>query len=615
MPGVVASFLTTAAIFAPLAFLKGELGTILKAVPIIMLLTLTISLIEAFLILPTHLKHSEFDPGRNAVQRWLDEQLIRWRDKCADYVELFVRWRYLSFGILIFILLSCISLIGSGFVGFTPLPELDNESIEAKLLLAPGSSFSRTEAAVQAVLEGLNRVNENLTPEQPGKQSLVREIAVHYGRNTDAHETGDHVATIVVDLLDPEIRSHTSSEVRALWRAEVGTLTDVIFLKFSDPVIGPQGKPLELRVVGDDIEVIQDAAVDLLRWLEQYEGVHDLSLDLRPGKPEIRFKLKPGAQELGITTARVARQMRSAFNGVVAQEVQVGRERFEVLVRLDERSRSIFNTLDTFVIHSARGHQVPLSAIAEMVESRGYARRNRIDGQNTITIEGLIDAKKVTSAAIINDTLANFIPGWDTKYPGVTLDIQGETERAGETIGSIRRGFLLGFIGMYLLLALQFRSYVEPLVVVAIIPLSFIGVILGHLLMGYNLTMPSMLGFVSLAGIVVNDSILLVTFVEKRLAEGLELQSAVVQAAKDRFRAILLTSVTTVAGLLPLLLETSMQAKVVIPLAISLAFGLTTATLLVIFVIPAFYMVLHDLGLFHRHEQLTNVIALDGASN
>ena len=227
----------------------------------------------------------------------------------------------------------------------------------------------------------------------------------------------------------------------------------------------------------------------------------------------------------------------------------------------------------------------------------------------------MIDAKKVTSAAIINDTLANFIPGWDTKYPGVRLDIQGETERAGETIVSIRQGFLLGFIGMFLLLAFQFRSYVEPLVVVAIIPLSFIGVVFGHLLMGYNLTMPSMLGFVSLAGIVVNDSILLVTFVEKRLAEGLELQSAVVQAAKDRFRAILLTSVTTVAGLLPLLLETSMQAKVVIPLAISLAFGLTTATLLVIFVIPAFYMVLHDLGLFHRHEQLTNVIALDGASN
>ncbi len=605
MPGVLASFATTAAIFVPLAFLKGELGTILKAVPVIMLMTLSVSLIEAFLILPSHLKHSSFEGKRNAAQRWVDVRLAALRERVVRGVAIFVRWRYLGFGGLLGVLFLCLSLIASGIIGFTPLPELDNESIEARLLMPPGASFQQTEATVQTVLAALASVDEALTPEQPDEQPLVREIAVHYGVNEDAHEVGDHVATIVVDLLSPEIRSHTSTEIRGLWREAVGTLPDVVFLKFIDPLIGPQGKPIELRVQGDDLPRLYDAALALFDWLRRYDGVDDLSMDLRPGKPELRLRLKPGAQELGITSASLAEQLRGAFNGLIAQELQVGRESYEVLERIDETARRHFNTLDTFMVHSAEGHLVPLSAVAFMVESRGYARLNRFDGQNTITIEGLIDAGTTTSAAVLADMAGSFLPEWSERFPEATLDTQGEAKRAGETMGSMRKGFLLGFLGMFLLLALQFRSYVEPLVVIVIIPLSFIGVILGHLLLGYNLTMPSILGFISLAGIVVNDSILLVTFVEKRLGEGLALEKAVVQAAHDRFRAILLTSVTTVAGLLPLLLETSLQAKVVIPLAISLAFGLTTATLMVMFVIPAFYMMLHDAGLFHRHEELT----------
>jgi multidrug efflux pump subunit AcrB len=606
LPGVFASFATTLAIFLPLAFLAGELGTMLKAVPVIMLLTLTVSLVEAFFILPSHLKHSSFEGQRNAAQAWIDVRLERLRTRCVAGVARFVRWRYLGLGGLIGLLLFCVSLAAGGIVGFMPLPELDNESVEARLLLPPGTPFERTETTVDKLLEGLNAVNERLSPMQPGGQSLVRHVAVRYGFNVDAHETGDHVATVVVDLLSPEIRSHSSREIRALWRDEVGQLADVVFLKFADPLIGPQGKPIELRVVGEDLAAAGSAALDLKNWLGGYAGVTDLSVDLRPGKPELRFRLKEGAQELGVTSTIIAEQLRGAFNGLVAQEVQVGRENFEVLVRLDETARRRFNTLDTFMVHSNQGELVPLAAVAHAVEARGYARLNRVNGEHTVTVEGLIDAGVTTSAAVLADTTRRFLDDWQARYPDVRLDIQGESKRAGETLGSMRQGFLLGFLAMYLLLALQFKSYVEPLVVVAIIPLSFIGVVLGHLLFGYHLTMPSILGFISLAGIVVNDSILLVTFVEKRLREGMALEHAVVQAARDRFRAILLTSVTTVAGLLPLLLETSLQAKVVIPLAISLAFGLSTATVLVLFVIPAFYMVLQDLGLFHRQDSLAN---------
>ena len=572
---------------------------------LISLITLCVSLIEAFLILPAHLSHTRLDGQRNRVQLALDEGLDRLRDRAVDAVRQFVRWRYLGLGCLVGMLVFCVSLLASGIIGFTPLPELDNESVEARLLMPAGTPFAVTEVRVATILDGLDAVDEALTPEQPRGQRLVRHVSVQYGTNVDAYEAGDHVATITVDLLNPEVRSHTSSEIRALWRDAVGDLPDVLFLKFADPLLGPQGKPIELQLVAEDPAMLQQAGAELFDWLRRYEGVHSLSTDLRPGMPEITFRLKPGAQELGITSALLATQLRDAFNGVIAQEVQVGAEKFEVVVRMDLADRANFNTLDTFMVWSPAGEMVPLTAVASLEETRGYARLNRVDGQNALTLEGLLDGSVTTSTAVLSDTFAQFVPGWQDRFPEVRLVMKGESERAGETMGSLRRGFLMGFFVMFLILALQFRSYLEPLVVVIVIPLSMIGVVLGHALLGHNLTMPSMLGFVSLAGIAVNNSILLVTFVEKRLSEGLALSEAVVQASRDRFRAILLTSLTTVAGLLPLLTETSLQAKVVIPLAISLAFGLTTATLLVLFVIPAFYMILDDLGVFHRHAELT----------
>jgi hydrophobic/amphiphilic exporter-1 (mainly G- bacteria), HAE1 family len=604
MPGIFASFITTACIFAPLAFLSGDLGAVLKVVPIVLLMTLSVSFVEAFLILPAHLRHTRLETKRHQLQHWTDERLGRFREfVVGTCVSRFVRYRYVGLGSLLGVLLLAVAAVAGGLMRFNPLPELDNESIEARLLLPPGTPFERTVASVDTVLDALRTIDRELTPRQPGGQPLVRHVTVQYGRNVDAYETGDHVATITVDLLSPEIRSHTSTHIRNLWRERAGQLPDAIALRFADPMIGPQGKPIELRVAGNDRQRLHDAAHEILRELSRFRGVQDLSTDLRPGKPEILVRLRPGAESLGITAAVVAEQLRGALFGLRAGELQIGPERFEVQVRLDERARSSLDTLDGFMVRTAHG-LVPLSAIAELEESLGWARLNRVDRRPVVTIEGLVDQSVTTSAAVLGTLERRFLPEWRQRYPDVELSAAGESEQAEITFASLRRGFALGFVGIYLLLAFQFRSYLEPLVVVSIIPLAFIGVVLGHLLLGYNLAMPSMLGFVSLAGIAVNNSILLVTFVEHRLAAGMALAEAVVQASRDRFRAILLTSLTTVAGLLPLLLETSMQAKVVIPLAISLAFGLSTATVLVLFVIPALYMVLEDFGLFRRHAEL-----------
>lgn len=601
LPGVFASFVTTAAIFGPLMFLSGDLGAVLKVVPVVILITLTVSFVEAFLILPAHLRHSHAAATPGRLQMYSARYLARFRERVVDgWVERFVRHRYAGLGGLTGVLLLVVALLAGGLVGFTPLPELDNETIEARLLLPQGTPMAQTRSLVDEVIGALAEIDRELTPEQPDGQPLVRHVSVRYGHNVDAYETGDHVATVTVDLLSPEIRTHTSTQIRNLWRERVGRLPDVLSLRFTDPAIGPQGKPIELRIAGDDLEQLRIAADELANALGAYAGIQDVTTDLRLGKPEVRVRLHPGAERLGMTSASLAEQLRGALFGLRAAQLQVGSERFDVQVRLDEAARARFQTLDGIMIRTADG-LAPLSAAAVLEEGRGWARLNRIDGQRTVTLEVLADQSVTTSAAVLADLDRHVLPEWRSRHPEVTMRIAGESEQSQITLTSLRRGFALGLIGIFLLLAFMFRSYLEPLIVVAILPLSLIGVVLGHLLLGYDLSMPSMLGLVSLAGIAVNNSILLVSFVESRLRDGLDLHAAVLQACRDRFRPILLTSLTTVAGLLPLLLETSMQAKVVIPLAISLAFGLATATALVLFVIPACYLVLDDFGRL-RHQ-------------
>lgn len=604
LPGVFASFVTTAAIFGPLTFLAGDLGAVLKVVPAVILITLTVSFVEAFLILPAHLRHSHGPAAPGRVQARVARLLTRFREHVVDgWVVGFARYRYAGLGTLTGVLLLVVALLASGLVGFTPLPELDNETIEARLLLPQGTPVAQTRSVIDQVTGALEEIDDELTPRQPGGQRLVRHVAVRYGHNVDAYETGDHVATVTVDLLSPETRTHTSTQIRNLWRERVGRLPDVLALRFADPAIGPQGKPIELRIAGEDPEQLGRAADEIAAALAEYRGIQDITTDLRRGKPEVLVRLRPGAESLGVTSTSLAEQLRGALFGLRAAQLQVGSESYDVQVRLDEAARTRFQTLDGFMIRTAGG-SAPLSAVAVLDEGRGWARLNRIDGRRTVTVEALADQAVTTTTAVLADLDRHFLPQWRERHPDLTLSAAGESEQSEITLTSLRRGFALGFVGIFLLLAFMFRSYLEPLIVVAIIPLSLIGVVLGHVLLGYDLSMPSMLGFVSLAGIAVNNSILLVSFIENRLREGMELGDAVLQASRDRFRPILLTSLTTVAGLLPLLLETSMQAKVVIPLAISLAFGLTTATVLVLFVIPAFYLVLDDFGLFHRQHAL-----------
>ena len=600
MPGVLSSFLTTVAVFGPLAFIEGDIGKVLKVLPVALIMVMSVSLLEAFFILPRHLGHAlhhhENDPEsefRNKFDNFIEHLRHEYLGKAIDTV---IHWRYLFLGIIVAIFLLSIAMLASGILKFQAFPDIEGDIIEARILLPQGTPLWRTESIVDKVTDALNNINEKYTPEQKDEQSLVINTSVRFNKNIDAGESGAHVVTVTADLLTAETRVGHVDDIINDWRTEVGNIPDVVSINFKEPTIGPAGLPIDLRLSGGDIGELKAASLELQSWLSRYEGVQDLSDNLRPGKPEIRLRLREGALALGLDATTIANQLRVGFYGATTSEIQVGSESYEIDVRLSDYDQDDLNDIEEFRIVLPDGKLVPLSVVTTIEFARGYARINRIDGMRTVTIQGDVDTQLANAIAILNHSKEHFFPELKSRYPNIYIAIEGQADSGETTAASMRRGFLLGLIGVFLLLSFQFRSYVEPLVVMAAIPMALVGVIWGHLLMGFDISMPSMMGFVSLSGIVVNDSILLVEFLKLRVREGHNVIEAAKMASRERFRAILLTSVTTIAGLIPLLFERSTQAQVLIPLVTSIVFGLLMTTLLVLLVVPALFSVLDDFG-------------------
>ena len=603
-PGVLASFFTTVAVFGTLAFLKGDIGAVLGILPIILILTLSFSLVEAFLILPHHLMgtlRSREGPARSGFGARFDAGLARFTEGFVGrLVDRAVAWRYLTLGLIVALLLVSLSMVVGGKLKFRAFPDIEGNVIEARLLLPQGTPLARTEEVVERVSRAVREVGEEFAPLQPEGRSLVRNVGVQYNRNDDAHESGSHIATVIVDLLRSEVRNARLDEVIDRWRTRVGDIPDVIALKFTEPQIGPGGRPIDIRLVGDDLEDLKAASTELIEWFRGYRGTQDLSDDLRPGKPEARLRLREGALALGLSASAVAGQLRAAFHGRNAAEVQLGPEDYEINVQLSGGDRDSLADLTQFTITLPAGDQVPLDAVATVESTRGFARVHRVDGRRVVTIRGDLDTDVANADEILADTRARFLPGLETRYPGLAVALEGQAEEAEVTGASLQRNFLIGLAAVFLLLCFQFRSYVEPVLVMAVIPTGLVGVIWGHYVFGLELSMPSMVGFASLAGVVVNNSIVLVAFIKLHRRGGESAPDAARRAARQRFRAVLLTSLTTVAGILPLLTETSVQAQVMKPLVVSLGFGLAAATFQVLFLVPALYAILDDFGLTEK---------------
>ncbi len=600
-PGVFSSFLTTVLVFGSVAMLlEGHIGKVLWVMPVVLILVLAFSMVEAFCILPAHLAHAlktgGDKPGRLQVR--VDAILDILREKyLGRAVDWTVEHRYLFLGLVLTLFLLSVGMLVGGRLKMLAFPEIDGDVLEVRILLPQGTPLKRTEAVTKEVTDALARVNEKLTPLQPEGRSLVRDVSVRFGENSDAYETGPHLATVAVDLLGAEERKTRLDDITALWRKEMGEIPDVITLAYKEPVIGPAGLAIDIRLQGPDLDRLKQASLELMARLNEYKGVLELNDDLRPGKPEILVRTNDRALALGLDGETIARQLRAAFHGSTAAEFQAGPESYEVDVRLAPSGRLGLADLDSFRLIASDGRQIPLAGVADLEQNRGYARIFRVNSMRTVTVRGDVDTHKANGAQIISEVTKKFLPGLQERYPEINFSLEGQAKESEKTGASLRTAMLVALFGVFILLSLQFRNYVVPLAIMSAIPLAFIGVVWGHLLMGLDLSMPSIMGYVSLAGVVVNNSILLAQFIRQRTSRGEDAATAAKAASRQRFRAVLLTTLTTIMGLAPLLLERSLQAQILIPLAVSLVFGLLTASILVLLALPPLYALLDDFGI------------------
>ena len=606
LPGVMSSFLTTIAVFAPLSFLSGELGTVLEVMPIVLLAALAASLIEAFLILPHHLKKPighviANKPSKFAVV--FDKGFEKIRQGVGRIADAAIRVRYFVLAGLIIILLGSVGFFAGGNIKMEAMPAIEGDLLEARILMPQGTPLTRTEEVVEQIVGAIKKINNDL--EQPNNKNLVQAIQVRFNENMSAGETGAHVATIGIDLLTAELRATKLDELIPLWREEIGTIYGLTNLSIQEPGFGPAGVPIEIRIQGDDLETMKLASTDLVAYLSTYEGVFNVLDNLRPGKPQRQLSFLDGAKTLGFTSQSIAIQLRSEMLGDIVDNLQLGNQNVEITVSQSESERSNIDSLNKALVVSRTGQTVPLEMVSEIVETRDWAKIILVDGVRTVTVEANVDAAKANAGALVSDIKKNWLPDFEANYPDLKIEFLGQVASTLETAKSIARGLALGMVGVFLILSFQFRSYSMPFIVMIAIPMALIGSIWGHVIMGYDISMPSLIGAASLAGIVVNNSILLMQYINKFRLQNTDANIAAGKASRARMKPIFISSTTTIMGMLPMLLETSAQAASIIPLVISLVFGLLTSATLVLLVLPSLYVILNDIGAtgFKKKEQ------------
>lgn len=612
--GIFASFLTSACLFGSLLMMQGEMGQILGVIPVVLLSVLSVSLIEAFLILPRHLLHSLEHAGHKESPRWrqsFEAGFFRLQERVANIAKVAIQFRYVTVGTALAMLVLSIGLMATGAVKFKAFPDLEGNQVVARVLLSQGASLRDTEVAMKRITQGLQDSAEILSKNESAP--LVENIQLRYGVHSDVPESGVHLASLNVSLLDTEQRNTSITELISLWREKVGQLPGVLSVQYAEPGLGPSGRAIEVRLSGNDLSQLSAVSWELQAWLNGYVGVSNIIDDLRPGMPQFVVNLKPGALSAGLNSKTIANELRAAYQGSGVGNIYLGDESYEIIALLEERKGGELRDLDNFALYSQSGDVIPLTSVATVHEKRDFSRIARINHKRTVTVFGDVDSALANTGEVIADIKSKLLPDLEKQFPGVKVQFKGEVESGGETSGSIVSGFILGGLGVFLLLSFIFGNFREPALVMLNIPLALIGAVWGHLIMGLDFSLPSMIGFVSLAGIVVNDSILLVIYVKRHVEEGEQFHDAATLAVRDRFRAIFLTSITTVAGMTPLLFETSTQALILVPLVTSVVFGMLSSTLLILLVLPSIYAILEDFGAIEAIMPQENKLSAPGA--
>jgi len=601
---VIFAVLTSIVAFWPLLYAGGMMGKIMRNIPIVVIAVLAASLIECLLILPAHLARSrqtavrkQEDPNRQGrVSRWLKGII---RGPYTRLIRFCVNWRYATIAVgIAFLILSSGVWLG-GWVKFVFFPRLEGDMLMCSLTMPTGVSIEQTEAAVAHLEEAAQEVLAEADQQRPeGARSLLENSFSIIGmQNTmgpmGRSEVGPHLAQIMVQLLESEQRDLSANELSNRWRERAGHIPDAESITFSAEMHGA-GRAVQVNLTLDDNEKLMLAAEELKEELRKFPGTFDITDSYLPGKKEMQLKLKPAARSLGLTLDNLAAQVRYAFYGAEALRLQRDEDEVKVMVRFPEAERKSLGDVETMRIRTPEGMEAPFSEVAEVTMRRGYASLQRVQRQRVITVYGSVD-ETVTNSNELRRILAfRYLPGLSSRYPGLRFTMEGEAKEQAESLGDVLKGFIIALFGIYALLAIPFRSFTQPFVVMSAIPFGFVGAICGHIIMGYDLSMMSLLGSVGLAGVVVNDSLVLVHATNRIRDRGSTAFEAITQAGALRFRAIILTSLTTFAGLIPILLERSMQARFMVPMAISLGFGVLFATGITLILVPCLYMVRED---------------------
>ena len=596
--------LTTIAAFAPLLMIDATFAAFFRAIGLVVMFCLLFSLIESKWILPAHLAHMKYEPltedNANVFERFqmrfkagLDNFI---HHKYKPFLEKALIARYNTMASFIAILLLSMGLIIGAFVKLEVFPSIPGDFIQGQLVMVDGSAVSERNKAVEIISNAAKEIaNENIVE----GESFIKHSMIFTNGNTSA--------TFLLELVKPDMRELTAYEIEKLWRDRIGEIPGTKELRFFAGTNAGGGAALEFQLTGKNDDELEKAADKLQEALGEYDGVFDIRNSFSRGSQEIKLSIRPEAETLGLTLANLAKQVRQAFYGEEAQRIQRGRDELKVMVRYPKENRISVTDLEDMWIRTASGQQVPFYQVADISIGQGFSSITRINQKRSITISADIDSEKVESRKIITEMNETTIPDILANFPSVKYGMEGASKEQADFMRQLGMAGLGALFLIYGLIAIPTKSYVQPLVIMSVIPFGIIGAIVGHWLMGKSINMMSIYGFIALTGVVVNDSLILVDFINRAKGSGKRMFDIVVEAGTQRFRAILLTSLTTFFGIFPLYFEGSLQAQFIIPMAISLGFGIVFATVITLFLIPALYLIKEDIhSLFKRKKVQAN---------
>jgi len=606
--------LTTMAAFAPMLFVPGVMGKMMSVFPLIILPTLFFSLVESNLILPSHLAHRKGPPA--TVNPGLIARLwngffdlfpngLSWviRHAYRPLLRVALDWRYLTLSVAVTTVLLTVGLIGSGVVRLVLFPVTESDNVVAFLTMPRDAPVESTRAGLAWLERTAAEVRREIIAE--GGSDPVLHVLTSVGEHPyrviqsgpmggTSSARGDYLGEVDLELLPSEQRTVSAEQIANRWRERVGQIAGAVEVSIEHDLVAGR-KAIDLQLSGADLGEVREVAETVKSKLAEYAGVFDISDTYRAGKPEIELALTAEGEALGLTLQGLGRQVRQGFFGEEAQRVQRNRDDVRVMVRYPLEDRRSLGDLERMRVRTPEGDEVAFSTVATGSMGRGPASITRIDRQRSINVQAEIDATVTTSAQVIDALEEQFLPNLIARHPGVAYSFEGDEAEFAESMDGLVKGFGVIMFVMYGMLAIPLKSYWKPLIILSAIPFGMVGAIWGHAILGMEVSFLSMCGMVALAGVVVNDALVMVAFINRNAQQKGSLGNAVRQAGEARFRAILLTSLTTAAGVTPLILEKSLQAQFLVPMAVALVAGVLFATAVTLVLVPALYLMMDDI--------------------